>query len=461
MRIAASLGALLLCSAASGGHAADAIVSQPLLHDVAGAVQAGELHATVTRLVGFGTRHTLSDTISGTRGIGAARRWVHGRFQEISRQCHGCLTIDMPEQTVTGDRVPTPAVVADVVAIQRGTTDPDRVIIISGHIDSRVSDPMNATADAPGADDDGSGTAAVIEAARVLSRHKFRATLVFAVLSGEEQGLYGGKIMAQYARDHHWQVEAVLNNDIVGNSTGTNGEHDSAHVRVFSEGTRSIETAEEATRRRYNGGEVDSPSRNLMRFVDTMAERYVPGLDARMVYRTDRFSRGGDQVPMLAAGYPAVRITEAIENYHHEHQDVRSENGIDYGDRPEFVDYDYLAQVTRLNAVTMAALAMAPSPPTGVKTEGAVSHDTTVTWAKAADAAAYRVYWRDTTAPQWAAENVKNAGDSATIVLKNVNVDDWFFGVSAVSKDGYESPIVFPGPAGAFVAPAPAAQAAH
>ncbi len=440
---------------------ADDQTDHPLLHTIVADVKADALHDTITHLVGFGTRHTLSDTQSDTRGIGAARRWVRSRFQEISRACGGCLKVEMPEQTVTGERIPTSAVIVDVLAIQRGTTDPDRVIVISGHIDSRVTDPMNATADAPGADDDGSGTAAVIEAARVLSRHKFRATIVYAVLSGEEQGLYGGKLLASYARDHHWQVEAQLNNDIVGNSTGTNGEHDAAHVRVFSEGTRSVETPEEATRRRYNGGEVDSPSRNLMRFVDTMAERYVPNFDVHMVYRTDRFSRGGDQVPMLAMGFPAVRVTEAIENYQHEHQDVRTENGIEYGDLPDKVDYEYLAQVTRVNAVTLAALAMAPAPPRDVKTEGAVSHDTTVTWAKVAGAASYRVYWRDTTAPQWSSANMRDAGDATTIVLKNVNIDDWFFGVSSMSKDGYESPIEFPGAAGAFVAPAPPAAPAH
>jgi len=432
------------------------VAKLPLLQSIAGDAKPEELRATIARLVGFGTRHTLSDTKSDTRGIGAARRWVKGRFEEFGRQCQGCLQIQMPEQTVTGERVPQATSIVDVLAIQRGTSDPDRVIVISGHIDSRVRDVMDAKSDAPGADDDGSGTATVIETARVLSKHKFRATLVYAVLSGEEQGLYGGKLLAQFARDHHWFVEAALNNDIVGNTIGTNGVRDTAHVRVFSEGTRSTETPEQATRRRYNGGEVDSPSRNLARFVSGLADAYLTGFNVRMVYRTDRFNRGGDQVPMLAAGFPAIRFTEAIENYTREHEDVRTENGVRYGDVLDAVDFAYLAQVARLNAITMAALAMAPAPPAEVKIEGAVSMDTKVSWSRVAGASSYRVWWRDTTEPHWS--NNRSADDATTLMLKDVNIDDWFFGVSSISADGYESPVVFPGPAGAFSADAGAAQ---
>ena len=427
----------------------------PLLQAIAADVKADELRATITQLVAFGTRHTLSDTQSNARGIGAARNWTKVRFEEISRGCNGCLQIEMPEQTVTGERIPKPTAIVDVLAIQRGASDPDRVIVISGHIDSRVTDVMNATSDAPGADDDGSGTATVIEAARVLSKHKFPATLVYAVLSGEEQGLYGGKLLAQYARDHQWTVEAALNNDIVGNTTGTNGVKDDTHVRVYSEGTRSTETPEQAARRRYNGGEVDSPSRNLARFVSGLAGTYLPDFSVRMVYRTDRFNRGGDQVPMLAAGYPALRFSEAIENYHREHQDLRSENGVRYGDVLDAIDFPYLAQVARLNAITMAALALAPPPPAEIRIEGAVSMDTTVSWSTVPSAASYRVWWRDTTAPFWT--DSRPVTGATTVTLKNVNIDDWFFGVASVSADGYESPVEFPGPAGAFVA----AEAAH
>ncbi len=422
-----------------------------LLKTISKDVKADALKATLTKLVGFGTRHTLSDTKSDTRGIGAARRWVKARFEAIGKDCGGCLKVETPTDMVTGERIKTPAEIMDVLAIQKGTSDPNRVIIIAGHLDSRVTDVMNATADAPGADDDGSGVAAVIEAARVLSKHKFPATLVFAVLSGEEQGLYGGKLLAKYAVQQGWQVEADLNNDIIGGTVGGNGEHQAGYVRVFSEGTRSTETPEEAKTRRYNGGELDSPARNLSRFVARHAA-YVPGFKVRMIYRTDRYSRGGDQVPVLAAGFPAVRLTEAIENYHHEHQNVRTENGIEYGDRLAFIDFPYLAKVTALNAVSMAALAMAPMPPADVAITGAVTHDTTVSWKKVPGAAGYRVWWRQTTAPFWT--HSKDAGDATSIVLKNVTIDDWFFGVSSVSADGYASPVEFPGAAGDFRAPA-------
>ena len=430
----------------------------PLLHQVADAVSADELHATIQRLVAFGTRHTASDTRSNTRGIGAARRWVASRFEAISQACGGCLTIETPSQTFTGERLPQPTEVMDVLAIQRGATDPDRVIVISGHLDSRVTDPNNFRSDAPGANDDGSGTAAVLEAARVLSQHRFGATLVYAVLSGEEQGLYGGKVLADYAHARNWRVEADLNNDIVGNTEGMSGLRDNTHVRVFSEGTRAVETQDEANRRRYNGGEVDSPSRNLARFIDRIADQYLTNLDVVMVYRTDRFGRGGDQVRMVEAGYPAVRITEATENYTRQHQDVRVENGIHYGDSIDGVDFAYLAQVARLNIVSMAALASAPALPGGVAIAGNVSPDTTVSWNAVDGAAGYRVWWRTTTDPQWRWS--RWAGAATQLKLESVVIDDYFFGVSAVSADGYESPIEFPGVAGAFF-PAPAAASAQ
>jgi len=427
----------------------------PLLHELAGKVSPERQRATITRLVGFGTRHTLSDTKSPTRGIGAARRWVASEFQAISKGCGGCLTIETPSQIVSGTtRIPNPTEVMDVLAIQRGTTDPDRVIVISGHMDSRVTDPMNFTSDAPGANDDASGTAAVIEAARVLSKYKFPATLVFAALSGEEQGLHGGKVLADYATKQGWRVEADLNNDIVGNSEGLTGVRETTRVRVFSEGTRAVETPAEADKRRYNGGEVDSPSRQLARFMDGLADKYLANFDVTMVYRTDRFSRGGDQVEMLKAGFPAVRVTEANENYTRQHQDLRTENGIKYGDVIEGVDFAYLAQVTRLNIISMAALASAPAPPTGVDIKGAVSVDTTVSWAPSPDAARYRLWWRSTTDPQW--RYSRDAAPTGQAVLTGVNIDDWFFGVSALSADGWESPVVFPGAPGQWAKGEPA-----
>jgi hypothetical protein len=421
-----------------------------VLHDVAAAVSEQSLHGYVQRMVGFGTRHTMSDTRSNRRGIGAARRWVQREFETMSRNCGGCLEIATPSETISGtERIPTPTEVVDVLAIQRGTSDPTRVIIISGHLDSRVSDVMNARSDAPGANDDASGVAAVMEAARVLSQHRFGATLVYAALSGEEQGLHGGKILADYARAQGWRVEAVLNNDIIGNTEGMSGVRDNTHVRVFSEGTRAVETPEQANRRRYNGGEVDSPSRNLARFIDRIADEYLTNLDVVMVYRTDRFGRGGDQVRMLEAGYPSVRVTEAAENYNRQHQDLRRENGIRYGDTIDGVDFPYLAQVTRLNIVSMAALASAPAPPGGVVIAGNVSPNTTVSWRAVEGANGYRVWWRATTDAQWRYSRPVGA-DATQIVLNGVVIDDWFFGVSAISADGYESPIVFPGAPGAF-----------
>ena len=439
----------LLLAGATVAQAGTPAAEHPLLHQLAAEVRPERMRADIQTMVDFGTRHTLSETRSETRGIGAARRWVERGFEAISRDCGGCLAVVTPSDVVTGRRVPTPTEVVDVVAIQRGTGDPNRVIIISGHLDSRVTDVMNFTDDAPGANDDASGVAAVLEAARILSKHRFDATLVFAALSGEEQGLLGGKILADYAKAQGWRVEANLNNDIVGNSEGQSGVRDTTRVRVFSEGTKTVETEAQEERRRYNGGEVDSSSRNLARFIDVMADRYLTNFDVEMIYRTDRYGRGGDQVEMLRAGFPAVRISEGAENYDRQHQDLRVENGVHYGDTIDGVDFDYLAQVARLNIVSMAALANAPATPLGVSIEGAVKPDTTLRWDAVPDAAGYRVWWRPTTAAQWT--HSRWAGDATEMTLPGVVIDDYFFGVSAVSEDGYESPVVFPGPSGSFV----------
>ncbi|WP_164157734.1 M20/M25/M40 family metallo-hydrolase [Sandarakinorhabdus rubra] len=425
---------------------------------IAAAVSEAELKANITALVGFGTRHSASDTKSPTRGIGAARRWAESRFRAFSAACGNCLTIETPAQTFSGPRLPTPTEIVDVIAIQRGTTDPDRYIIMSAHIDSRNSEANDAKGDAPGANDDGSGTAAVIEAARVLSKYKFPATIVYAALSGEEQGLNGGKVLADYARAKGWNVEAVLNNDIIGNSTGIGGMKDSGHVRVFSEGTKAVESAEQANRRRYNGGEVDSPSRNLARFLDTLADHNINGLDVKMIYRTDRFGRGGDQTRFLEAGYPAVRITESVEHYDRQHQNVRVENGRSYGDLIDGVDFQYLGKVTKLNVAALVALARAPMPP-AVTIQRDNGSDTKVSWTKVPGAAGYKVWWRDTTAPQWQYSRTAPA-DATSLVLEHAVIDDWLFGVSTIAADGSESPIAFPGDAGNFVSnpPFPAAQ---
>jgi hypothetical protein len=435
----------------SGPVAADEPPPQPDLAAFGAAVSPQTLKATITTLVAFGTRHTMSDTASPVRGIGAARRWVRSKFQSFSADCHGCLAIETPEQTVTGSRIPKPTVIQDVIAIQRGTSDPDRVVIISGHIDSRITDVMDFTHDAPGANDDGSGTAAVIEAARVLSHRSFPATIVYAVLSGEEQGLYGGKVLADYAKAKGWRVEAVLNNDIVGNTHGLDGRVEDTMVRVFSEGTRADETPALAATRRRMGGELDSPSRNLSRFMAGLAAQYMPGFSVRQIMRADRFGRGGDQGPMQDAGYPAVRVTEADENYTRQHQDVRVEGGVAYGDVIAGVDFPYLAKVTELNVITLAALATAPPPPTDLKITGAVTADTTLSWTPSPGAVSYRAWCRETTDPTWT--HSESAGLTTKIVLKGVNIDDYSFGVSAVAADGAQSPVEFPGPVGEFFAP--------
>lgn len=424
-----------------------------VLFTIAAAPDPKQLQATIQSLVNFGTRHTLSDTKSPKRGIGAARRWVQSRFDLISKDCGGCLTVVTPSQSFTGRRVPQPAEVMDIVAIQKGTTDPQRVIILTGHMDSRVTDVMNATADAPGADDDASGSAAVMEAARVLSRYKFGATIVYGVLAGEEQGLYGGKVLADYAKAQGWRVEADLNNDIVGSTDGMNGVRDNTRVRLFSEGTRDVETPDEAKQRRVEGGEIDSASRNVARYAKRVAEAYIPNWTVSLVYRLDRFGRGGDHSAFNALGFPAVRFTEGSENYRRQHQDLRTENGVEYGDTIAHVDFPYLAKVTATNAVTAASMASAPPPPSNVKISGAVTADTKLAWeaTPGAPAAGYRVHWRDTIEPYWT--HSRDAGNATEITLANVPIDDFTFGVASFSADGFESPIVFPGAAGAFWKP--------
>ncbi len=445
---------LAVLGLATGGVGAVAAqpMEQPLLRDIAAAPDPRRLQDTVRALVAFGTRHTLSDTVSSKRGIGAARRWTQARFEQISRECAGCLTLVSPTQTVSGKRILAPAQIVDVVAIQKGTGDPERVIVLTAHIDSRVSDVMNASADAPGADDDASGVAVVLEAARVLSRHRFAATIVYGVLSGEEQGLYGGKVLADYAKAQGWRVEADLNNDIVGGTQGQNGVLNNTRVRIFSEGIRDTETSEEAKQRRAEGGENDSASRNVARYVKEVAETYLPNWTVSLVYRLDRFGRGGDHAAFNALGFPAVRFTENAEDYRHQHQDLRTQSGVEFGDTVAHVDFGYVAKVAATNAVAAAAMASAPPPPDQVKIAGAVASDTDLTWAVAAEpTTTYRVYWRETTAPAWT--NSRDAGHRGDFKLENVAIDDFAFGVAAVSATGYESPVVFPGAAGAFAAP--------
>ena len=450
---------MLFCSVAAS---AAPTPQDARLAKIAAAVDATRMKAVVERLVSFGTRHTLSSQTDPRRGIGAAVRWSEAELKKLG------LDVLQTCDTVTGRRVPTPTKVCNAVAIQRGTERPNDVVIISGHIDSRVTDVMNVNAFEPGANDDASGVAAVMESARVLSKSKFPGTIVYAVLMGEEQGLFGGKLLANYAKAQGWNVIAGLNNDIIGNSCGSDGVCDARTVRVFSEGPRWQGHDELAAQIRSLGGENDSPSRNISRFLDTLAER-IPsiGLDVMQVWRNDRFGRGGDHSELLNAGYPAVRLTVAVENYNQQHQDLRTEKGVVYGDTVAAMDFPYLAKVTKLNTAALAALASAPPPPEPT-VEGAVSTDTTIGWEHVESANSYVLRWRRTDANKWdhtqgatqehncilhgvnvETPNQRIIGDCEAM-LKGIRVDDWVFGVSSVSKDGFESPVASAVPGGAF-----------
>ncbi|BEV00149.1 M28 family peptidase [Novosphingobium olei] len=416
--------------------------------DPAQAVSEARQRADIEKLVAFGTRHTLSTQTDPKRGIGAARRWAEAEFRKSSKACGNCLEIALPETMISGERVPTPTRLVDVVAIQRGTERPNEVVIVQGHIDSRGSDVMNATVDAPGANDDGSGTALVLEAARVLSKHKYPATIVYAVLSGEEQGLYGGKLLADYAKAQGWTVKAVFNNDIVGGSRGSDGVKDDAHVRVLSEGLRADSTDALRAQMRRFGGENDSPSRNIARWLEGLAAQDATGLAVRQIWRADRMGRGGDQLPFSDKGYPAVRFSVAIEDYEHQHQDVRTENGVKFGDTIDEMDFPYLAKVTRLNVRGLAALASAPMPPV-VTAKAAVSTWTDLEWKAVTGAVSYTVWRRRTNAPGWT-EKVAEGVTATTLRLEHVRGDDWFFGVSAKAANGAESPVSSAVPGGGF-----------
>ena len=442
---------MLLALFASTAAVAAPTAQDRRLAEIASGVSAARLKADVAKLVSFGTRHTLSSQTDPKRGIGAALRWSEAEFRKLG------LEVATPSEMMSGARVPVPVKITDVLGIQRGTERPNDVVIITGHIDSRVTDVMNATADAPGANDDGSGTAAVHEAARVLSKHKFPGTIVYAALMGEEQGLFGGKVLANYAKAQGWNVVANLNNDIIGNSCGSDKICNDKVVRVFSEGPRWQGHEELAAKIRSLGGENDAPSRNISRFLDTLAER-VPsiGLDVMQVWRNDRFGRGGDHTELLNAGFPAVRFSVAVENYNWQHQDLRTEKGVEYGDTIDKMDFPYLAKVTKLNVAALAALASAPPPPEP-RVEGAVSTDTTVSWLPVAGSVSYRSVRRRTDVNNWqqseivvrSCERVPCA-EPFKQVLKGIRVDDWVFGVSSVSKDGFESPVASAVPGGAY-----------
>ncbi|MFM9829063.1 MAG: M20/M25/M40 family metallo-hydrolase [Sphingomonas sp.] len=409
----------------------------------AAAPSAERLRASVAKLVSFGTRNTLSSATHPTRGIGAARNWAAGEFEAISTACGRCISVERISREFTGPRAPNGVVVEDVLAIQHGR-DLGRVVIIGAHIDSRGSDTLDVTKDAPGANDDGSGVALVLEVARHLSTQKFDATIVYAIFSGEEQGLWGGTLLAETARQRGWEVSAMLNNDIVGNTVGQNGIRVADRVRVFSEGIRASEDLRGQLARRGNGGEDDGPSRALAKTIDKVASELPGGLDVFVDRRPDRFGRGGDHEPFLKLGYPAVRFSVGAENWTQQHQDLRTEGGIEYGDTIDKMDFPYLAKVTAINIAAVRQLASAPGAPKGVTIEGALSFDTNIKWAPVPGATRYRLRWRRTDAPGWTGTRDVTATEAK---LVNVSIDDYLFAVSSVTSAGAESIPTLAGPA--------------
>ncbi|WP_420851551.1 M28 family peptidase [Psychroserpens algicola] len=415
------------------------------IYDIIDTVSEERLRQDVKTLANFGTRHTLSDTLSNTRGIGAARRWIKTQFEDISKACDDCLDVFYQKDLVkkgTNQRIVKDVMVVNVVAIQRGTKYPNRFIIMSGDIDSRVSDPNDFTSDSPGANDNATGMAGAIEAARVLSKYQFENSIIYVGLSGEEQGLFGGQGLAKYAIDNDWDIIGVLNNDMIGNITGVDGVIDNRTFRIFSEPVPPTETEQQRKARRFYGGEVDGISRQLARYVHKTVKSYMPEMNPMMVYRLDRFGRGGHHRPFNDVGFPGIRIMEAHENYTQQHQDIRTENGMDYGDTFEHVNFAYTKKLIAVNAITMASLASAPPAPTTVEIGGIVEPSAKLKWNTVEGAKGYKIYWRDTTSPTW--DNSRYVGNVTEFTLKGIVIDNFYFGVASVGDDGFESVVVFP-----------------
>lgn len=415
------------------------------IYDIIDAVSAERIKSDVTKLADFGTRHTLSDTVSQTRGIGAARRWIKSEFEKTSSACSGCLDVFYQKDLVKkgeNERIVHDVWVVNVVAVQKGTKYPNRYIIMSGDIDSRVSDPTNFTSDSPGANDNATGMAGTLEAARVLSKFQFENSIIYVGLSGEEQGLFGGKGLAAHAKEKGWEIIGILNNDMIGNITGVDGITSSTDFRIFSEPVPPTETEKQRKSRRFYGGEVDGISRQLARYVHKSTKKYMPEMNPMLIYRLDRFGRGGHHRPFNDAGFPGIRIMEAHENYTQQHQDIKTEDGINYGDVLEHVNFGYAKKLTAVNAISLASIAWAPPAPAEVKIGGIVQPSAKFQWNKVDGATGYKIYWRDTTSPTW--DNSRYVGDVSEFVLDGIVIDNYFFGISSVGKDGFESPVVFP-----------------
>ena len=420
----------------------------PQIEKIVGEISAQNIEAIMRKLVGFGTRHTLSTQDDPARGIGAAARWIKEEMDRYSRESGGRLQVVNDEfiQPAT-QRFPREAKLINIVATLPGAQaeSKDRIYVVSGHYDSICSPFSDTTCDAPGASDDASGTAAVMEMARVMSKYQFDATIVFMTVPGEEQGLLGAHHWAEEAKKKNLNIAAMFTNDIVGNTLGGNGVRDNRRVRLFSEGVPTTETEAEARIRQSNGGENDGPSRQLARYIKEIGERYLPNFEVTMVFRRDRYGRGGDHNAFLQRGFPAVRFTEPNEDFTRQHQRVREENGIKYGDVFEMSDPAYTAQVARINAAAMASLALAPAAPAGVQFKtGRQEYDTTVAWQanKEPDVAGYKIVWRETYQPFW--QRSLEVGNVTEFVMKSLSKDDYFFAVQAIDKDGNVSTPAFP-----------------
>ncbi|MDA9937082.1 M28 family metallopeptidase [Flavobacteriaceae bacterium] len=418
-----------------------------VLYDIIDNTSSKRLENDIRKLADFGTRHTLSDTLSETRGIGAARRWIKSQFETISNECSNCLEVFYQKNYFTpedGDRIVKPVWINNVVAIQRGKTHPNRFIIMSGDIDSRISDPTNYKDDSPGANDNASGMAGTIEAARVLSNYTFENSIVYVGLAGEEQGLFGGKGLAKYVNAQGWEIIGILNNDMIGNIKGVDGVIDNRSFRIFSEPVPANETEKARNARRFYGGEVDGISRQLARYVHKNVKTFMPEMNPMMIYRLDRFGRGGHHRPFNDIGFAGIRIMEAHENYVMQHQDIRVEDGIAYGDVIEGVDFEYAKKLTAVNAINLASIAWAPPAVKKLSIGGIVQAAAKFKWEKVNDPniSGYKIYWRDTTSPIW--QNERFVGDINEYVLEGIVIDNFFFGISTVGKNGFESPVVFP-----------------
>ncbi|MDA9630626.1 M28 family metallopeptidase [Flavobacteriaceae bacterium] len=421
--------------------------NKDVLYDIIENTSSAKLEENIRILANFGTRHTLSDTLSETRGIGAARRWIKSEFESISKNCGNCLDVFYQKNYFTpkdGDRIVKPVWINNVLAIQRGKTYPNRFIIMSGDIDSRISDPTNYTDDSPGANDNASGMAGTIEAARVLSEYTFNNSILYVGLAGEEQGLFGGKGLAKHAKEKGWEIIGILNNDMIGNIKGIDGIIDNRSFRIFSEPVPANETENERKARRFYGGEVDGISRQLARYVHKNVKKYMPEMNPMMIYRLDRFGRGGHHRPFNDLGFAGIRIMEAHENYVMQHQDIRLENGIAYGDVIEGVDFNFAKKLTSVNTINLASLAWAPTSVKKLSIGGIIEASVKFKWEKVKDpnVIGYKIYWRDTTSPVW--QNERYVGDVNKYTLKGIVIDNFYFGIATVGKNGYESPVVFP-----------------